>query len=123
MKTKTFADTILGLAGFLLVATVATPSFAQSTSPDQSAPQAASQPRGHERGEDPFAGLNLSDDQKAQIKKIHEDARAKAEAVKSDTSLSDADKGAKLKEIHHSAMEQSRAVLTPEQRAQLKAER
>ena len=72
-------------------------------------------------GEDRFAGLNLTEDQKAQIKKIHEDAKAKADSVKANTSLSDADKQAKVKEIHREAKKQVRAVLTPEQREQLKA--
>jgi Spy/CpxP family protein refolding chaperone len=74
----------------------------------------------HKHGEGMFADLNLTDDQKAQIKKIHEDAKAKADAVKADTTLSDADKKAKFREIRKSAMTESKKVLTAEQRAQLK---
>jgi len=123
MKTKTFANTIMGVAGLLVVGTFAPTSFAQSGSQDQSAPPAAAQPapRAHERGDNPFAGLNLSDDQKAQIKKIHEDAKTKVDEVKADSSLSDADKQTKIKDIHRAAMVQSRGVLTPEQRQELKA--
>jgi Spy/CpxP family protein refolding chaperone len=62
----------------------------------------------------------LTDEQKAQIKKIHEDAKAKADAVKADTALSDVDKKAKLREIRKSARMESSKVLTAEQRAQLK---
>jgi hypothetical protein len=67
-----------------------------------------------------FADLNLTDDQKAQIKKIHQEAKAKADAVMGDSSLSDADKKTKVREIHKSAMMESKKVLTAEQRAQLK---
>ena len=74
--------------------------------------------RGH--GEKLFADLNLTDDQKTQIKKIHQDAEAKADAVMGNSSLSDADKKTKVREIHKSAMMESKKVLTAEQRAQLK---
>jgi Spy/CpxP family protein refolding chaperone len=67
--------------------------------------------------------LNLSDDQKTQIKKIHEEARAKRDKVMADSSLSDTAKQEKAKEIRHAAIEQARSVLTPEQREQLKANR
>ena len=67
-----------------------------------------------------FADLNLTDDQKAQIKKIHQEAKAKADAVMGDSSLSDADRKTKVREVHKSAMMESKKVLTAEQRAQLK---
>lgn len=73
--------------------------------------------RGH--GEKLFADLNLTDEQKAQIKKIHEDAKVKADAVKVDTALTDADKKTKLREIRKSAMAESKKLLTAEQQAQL----
>jgi Spy/CpxP family protein refolding chaperone len=66
--------------------------------------------------------LNLTDDQKAQIKKIHEDARAKMDAIRTDSSLSDAERKAKIQEIRRSTMRQVHAVLTPEQRQQLREE-
>ena len=85
------------------------------------ASQSAQEPGQRTHAKDRFAGLNLSDDQKAQIKKIHEDAKAKADSVMANTSLSDADKQAKVKEIHQAAKKQVRTVLTPEQREQLRA--
>jgi len=125
MKTKSLINSVLGVGAFLLVGTFAPATFAQNGTQDQAAPPAASQPaaRAHEHGKNPFAGLNLSDDQKAQIKKIHEEARAKREKVMADSSLSDAAKQQKAKEIRHAAKEQARNVLTPEQRQQLKANR
>ena len=125
MKTKSLINSVLGVGAFLLVAASAPTTFAQSGTPDQATPPAASQPtaRAHEHGKSPFAGLNLSDEQKTQIKKIHEEARAKREKVMADSSLSDTARQEKAKEIRHAAMEQSRGVLTPEQREQLKANR
>ena len=125
MKTKSLINSVLGVGAFLLLGTFAPATFAQNGTQDQAAPPAASQPaaRAHEHGKNPFAGLNLSDDQKAQIKKIHEEARAKREKVMADSSLSDAAKQQKAKEIRRAAKEQARNVLTPEQREQLKANR
>jgi Spy/CpxP family protein refolding chaperone len=125
MKTKSLINSVLGVGAFLLVGTFAPATFAQSGTQDQAAPPATAQPaaRAHEHGKNPFAGLNLSDDQKTQIKKIHEEARAKREKIMADSSLSDAAKREKAKEIRHAAMEQARSVLTPEQREQLKANR
>src|SRR5262245_5323124 len=123
MKRKTLVSSILGVAGLLLVGTFAPTTFAQGGTQDQSTPPAASQPSppAHEHGKDRFAGLNLTDDQRAQIKKIHEDARMKSDAVKADSSLSDADKKARMRTIRQEAKKQAQEVLTPEQREQLKA--
>ena len=125
MKTKSLINSVLGVGAFLLAGTFAPTTFAQSGTQDQAAPPAASQaaPRAHEPGEGRFAGLNLTEDQKEQIKKIHEGAKAKADAVMANTSLSDANKQAKVKKIHRVAMRQTHRVLTPEQREQLKANR
>jgi Spy/CpxP family protein refolding chaperone len=125
MKTKSLINSVLGVGALLLVATFAPTTLAQSPAQDQATPPAASEPaaRAHEHGKSPFAGLNLSDEQKTQIKKIHEAARAKRDKVMADSSLSDTAKHEKAREIRHAAMEQSRSVLTPEQREQLKANR
>jgi periplasmic protein CpxP/Spy len=125
MKTKSLINSVLTVGAFLLVGTFAPTTFAQSGTQEPATPPAASQPApgAHEPGEGRFAGLNLTEDQKAQIKKIHENAKAKADAVMANTSLSDADKQARVKKIHHAAMRQTHRVLTPEQRQQLRAKR
>lgn len=122
MKNRNFTKTMLTVAGLLALGTFSPYAFAQSSQEQQSNPPAATQPgpKMHKHGEGMFADLNLTDDQKAQIKKIHEDAKAKADAVKADTTLSDADKKTKFREIRRSARMESRKVLTAEQRAQLK---
>jgi periplasmic protein CpxP/Spy len=125
MKTHSLTKTLLTVAGLLTLGTSAPHAFAQSGQV-QTTPPAAAQPgtntgpamRG--QGEKLFADLNLTDDQKTQIKKIHQDAKAKADAVMGNSSLSDADKKTKLREIRKSAMMESKKVLTAEQRAQLK---
>jgi Spy/CpxP family protein refolding chaperone len=64
--------------------------------------------------------LNLTDDQKAKVKDIFADAKTKKQAVSSDTSLSEEQKKAKMKEIHTSIMAKLNEVLTPDQQTELK---
>ena len=119
MKTYYSVRVLLMVAGLLTVGTLAPLAFGQAAGQDQGNPPATQGSGMHGHG-DPFAGLNLTDDQKAQIKKIHMDAKAKADSVMADSSLSDADKQTKVKEIHRNAMAEANKVLTPDQRAQLK---
>lgn len=125
MKKHKLIEAVLGVAGFVALGTFAPGAFAQQAGAQQDHPPAATDPKPgmHRHGRGMFADLNLSDEQKAQIKKIHEDAKSKAEAVRSDGSLSETDKQAKMREIHRTAMMESRKVLTAEQRAQLKEKR
>jgi len=60
--------------------------------------------------------LNLTDDQRAQMKKIREDAKSQIDAVNNDSSLSVDQKQAKIKQIHRDSHKQVMAMLTPEQR-------
>jgi Spy/CpxP family protein refolding chaperone len=66
-------------------------------------------------------GLNLTDDQKAQMKKIHESTKTQLDAVKNDQSLTADQKDAKIHQLRHGAREQMVKLLTPEQREQMKA--
>jgi len=66
--------------------------------------------------------LNLTDQQKAQITAIRAKAKAKATAVKNDSSLNDAQKSAQLHRIRHIARRRVFRVLTVEQRQQLRAQ-
>jgi periplasmic protein CpxP/Spy len=88
--------------------------------PQQQAPDNAPADVRGMRGHGMMKSLNLSDNQKAQIKKIHEDARSQMDAVQADSSLSDTDRQAKIHAIRKSTMRQVRRVLTPEQRQQLR---
>jgi Spy/CpxP family protein refolding chaperone len=65
--------------------------------------------------------LNLTDEQKAKVKDIFADAKTKHQAVSSDTTLSDEQKKAKMKELHSSIVAKLNEVLTPEQQTELKS--
>jgi len=60
--------------------------------------------------------LNLTDDQKAEMKKIHEGAKSQIEAIKNDSSLRADQKQAKIREVRKDTHKQIEAMLTPEQR-------
>jgi Spy/CpxP family protein refolding chaperone len=108
-----------------LLAMIATPAALMAQDASQSNPQgqdqAAATQAGH-RHEDELAKLNLTDDQKAQVKKIHENMRAQMDAVKGDTTLTAEQKQAKMKELHKTSHEQVKQLLTPDQRKQMKAD-
>jgi Spy/CpxP family protein refolding chaperone len=90
-----------------------------TTTTDSNAPATGEVHAGHMRM---LEQLNLTDQQKAQIQAIRANARAKATAVKNDTSLSDTQKQAQLHRIHHVARRRVFRVLTVEQRQQLRAQ-
>ena len=65
--------------------------------------------------------LNLTDDQKAQLKPVLQGEVQQLRSVHNDASLSDEQKGAKMKEIHEGAKSQINSILTPEQQQKLAA--
>ena len=65
--------------------------------------------------------LNLTDDQKAQLKPVLQGEVQQLKSVHNDASLSDEQKGAKMKEIHEGAKSQINTILTPEQQQKLAA--
>jgi Spy/CpxP family protein refolding chaperone len=115
-------DRILGgLVSLGMVAALAVP-LALAKSQDASAPQASSKEMGMRGGlQAAVESLNLTDDQKAKVKDIFADAKTKRQAVSNDTSLSDDQKKAKLKELHEGTMAKLNAVLTPDQQTELKS--
>lgn len=123
MKIRTFRFAVMIGAGLFSIGLLPGIAAAQDGSQEQTAPAQQQAPAPGERMSGHgkmLESLNLTDDQQAQINKIREDAKAKAQAVKTDSSLSDADKRAKIRTIHRDSMKQMRAVLTPEQRQQLR---
>ena len=116
MKELKLSMTLALGAGIFLLATGA--AKAQAPEQSQSQPQAAPQTQAPADEQKPteHAKLNLTDEQKAQIKKIHEDAKSQVEAVRSDSTLSPEQKAAKIKEIRSGAHKQMSGLLTPEQR-------
>ena len=59
--------------------------------------------------------LDLTDDQKAKVKPIFDDMRTKITALRSDQSLSQEDRRAKMTEIRTATSAQLKDILTPEQ--------
>jgi len=82
---------------------------------DQAAP-------GRQGQDEELAKLNLSDDQKTQVKKIHEDMKAKMDALRSDSSLTADEQRARAQEIRKSSHERVKQILTPDQRKQMKSD-
>jgi Spy/CpxP family protein refolding chaperone len=68
------------------------------------------------------AALNLTDEQKGQIKTIREDGKAQIAALGKDASLSEEAKQQKLKVIRKDIRRQVWGVMTPEQQKQWAAE-
>jgi Spy/CpxP family protein refolding chaperone len=85
----------------------------------QAAPAAPAQQEGRKHGV--MQGLNLTDDQKAAMKKIHESTKAQMETLNKDESLTADQKAAKVHQLRHSARMQMVKLLTPEQRQQMRA--
>jgi Spy/CpxP family protein refolding chaperone len=112
MNTKSLRNTTLLAAGLLAMS--ASPMLASAATIAQDAGQIQAAPA--DQGRRVHPDLNLSDDQKAQMKKIHEDAKSQIAAVNNDTSLSADQKQAKVRSIHMSTHKQTEALLTPDQR-------
>jgi Spy/CpxP family protein refolding chaperone len=112
-------------AGFLALTFAPGISRAQSGSqpPAQDQSQAApATPAQHEgRMHGAMQGLNLTDDQKAAMKKIHDSTKTQLDAVNKDESLTADQKAAKTHQLRHGARTQMVKLLTPEQRQQMKA--
>lgn len=103
-------------ASFMLLSVFPALSYAQNNAPDSTQGQAMHQKHGDHNAM--MANLNLTDDQKAQIKQIHEGTRPKIEAVNNDASLSADQKQAKIHDLKRDTHEQVKKILTPDQRKQ-----
>jgi Spy/CpxP family protein refolding chaperone len=111
-----------GVVALGLAAALAVP-VALANSQAANAPQTAGKEMAMHGGglEAAVQSLNLTDDQKAKVKDIFADAKTKKQAVSSDTSLSEEQKKAKMKELHSGVMAKLNEVLTPEQQTELKS--
>lgn len=85
----------------------------------QAAPAAPAQQTAKRHGA--MEGLNLTDDQKAAMKKIHESTKSQVEAVNADNSLTADQKAAQVHQLRRKARMQEVKLLTPEQRQQMRA--
>ena len=109
------------LAGLVSLGMVAALSVPAVLAKSQAAPAQQGEMGMRDKLQSAVESLNLTDDQKAKVKDIFADAKTKRQTVWSDSSLTDDQKKAKMKELHAGTMAKLNEVLTPDQQAQLKA--
>ena len=107
-----------GLVSLGMVAALSVPAVLAKS---QAAPAQQGEMGMRDKLQSAVEGLNLTDDQKSKVKDIFADAKAKRQTVWSDSTLSDDQKKAKMKELHAGTMAKLNEVLTPDQQAQLKS--
>ena len=125
MKTSKLLSIAFGFA-ILVCLTPAADARQDASTPQTPPPSAA--PSGSQSGgqgghhgkmsadtpeDDP--ALNLTDDQKSKIDAIRADTKDQMKALNKDTTLSDTDKEAKVKQLRKTSRAQVWAVLTPDQ--------
>jgi Spy/CpxP family protein refolding chaperone len=120
LKQMAAAAALLSFCGLSAIvnAQQTTPSNSPSSMQGQDQPP----PMHGQKGDDELSKLNLSDEQKAQVKKIHQDMKAQMDTIQNDTTLSAEQKQEKIKQLHKASHEQVKQLLTPEQRQQMKAD-
>lgn len=120
LKQMAAAAALLSFCG--LSAIVNAQQTTPSNSPSSMQGQDQAPPMHGQKGDDELSKLNLSDEQKAQVKKIHQDMKAQMDTIQNDTTLSAEQKQEKIKQLHKASHEQVKQLLTPEQRQQMKAD-
>jgi protein CpxP len=71
-------------------------------------------------GKGHYGNLQLTPGQKKQLRELRMETRDRAAIIRSDKTLTQEQKAAKLRELRRSSREKRQAVLTPEQREQVK---
>ena len=119
MKSNRFLTLILSGAMVLPMAAIAQNAGSAAGGDANAAASQTTEKKG-ERGAKFAEALNLTDQQKADLKGIRDNERQQAQAIKNDTSLTAEQKKAKFKELRKSSHEQMMAKLTPEQQQKFK---
>lgn len=73
----------------------------------------------HREGRGTYQELDLTTEQQAKLKEIRTDFRTKAETLRNDAALTDAQRKEKLQELHKAQKEDMKTVLTKEQQEKL----
>lgn len=110
--TITLTMILLGTATLLAQSGRTPKQPAEQTPPDQRGIER--QGNGKQGG--PGRIPNLTDEQKGQLQTIRQQEREQIDAVKNNSTLSDAEKRSQIDTIRQNSREQSQGVLTPEQR-------
>ena len=124
MNKNRFAKPVAVAAGFIFLLAVPGLAYAGVAGLDAPpAPKAASpgaQPKGDSLPSDDFAGLNLTDEQKAEIDKIHRDTESRKSVVVKDEKLTSDQKDAMLLGYTHLGNGLIFKVLSSEQQRQVR---
>jgi Spy/CpxP family protein refolding chaperone len=124
MSKNRIAKRVVLASGFLFLCAVPGLESAQSNPPGATpTPQAASPTARPKKGTPPadyFAGLTLTDDQKAKIAEIRKDAKSHMDAVRKDEKLSPDQKDAFLSGLRRMENGEIFKVLTPEQQKEVR---
>ena len=114
----------LVVSGFLLL--LVAPGLVGSQSNSSEAPATprpaspAAPPKGDARSNDDFAGLTLTDDQKAKIAQIRQNAKLRREAVAQNEKLSQGQKEVTLEGLQRIESSEIFRLLTPDQQAEVR---
>jgi periplasmic protein CpxP/Spy len=112
------------IAGALIalgaMAFTSTASLAQAPAPQPPAKAAKAGKGEHGKLAKVLKQLNLTDQQKADLKPILMDQRTQAKAIREDSKLTPEQKKEKMKDLMKATHEKIAAILTPEQKAKLK---
>lgn len=76
---------------------------------------------GNHRKGNMMANLNLTADQKAQMKAMYESNKQERDAIKNDASLTQDQKKSKMKDLYKAQSDKFNSILTPDQQAKRKA--
>ena len=78
--------------------------------------------KSHHKIKEEMAKLDLSQEQRGKLKIVMQDAKQQRDAIKNDASLTQAQKGAKMKQLKETQKQKVSEILTPAQRVQAKAD-
>jgi Spy/CpxP family protein refolding chaperone len=120
MKNKLFKKLPLAVLGLGAMLTAVSPVMAQ---PPANGDKTTKREHRGQRGDQLqklSEALNLTEDQKTQLKPIFEDARTRSQAVRQNAQLTPEEKSQQTMQIRKETQEKVSAILTPEQREKLK---
>jgi len=123
MNNTKITKRLLLASSLVAMLVMAAPGKAQAPAADATQDQSQTQAapaKGEGKHMRAFENLNLTDDQKAQMKQIRTDSKTQLDAVNADTSLAADAKQAKIHQIRKGTHEQMMKVLTADQKKQLK---
>ena len=105
---------LFAIAGFFFTAN----SSAQVQREVPQSQQTQPEPSQHQKGM--MNQLNLTPDQKSQMKTVHQDMKQQRESIMNDQSLTADQKKQKMKEFRKSQSEKVNGILTPDQQQKMK---